>query len=220
MTFTLYRSKRKTISLAVKENGSVVVRAPMRASILQIETFVVSNSDWLSKQFYRIAEIQKQSPKREFNSGEVSLYFGSQYVIETLEQIKKVQLAVGVIYLPNAALEEKRILLKRFYAKETLSKANEKVKELAAQMNVNPNSVQVGFANKLWGVCTPSGDIRFSWRLSMAPYEVFEYVVIHELAHLRQHNHSKSFWKIVGEFDPNFKAHRKWLRQNGHKTVF
>ncbi len=108
------------------------------------------------------------------------------------------------------------------------SQAQEVLKELARadlqsaidcwshQMNLFPKKVSLRDQKTKWGSCSARGSVTFNWRLVMAPPKVLEYVVIHELAHLQELNHSPRFWALVEEHCPLWKSHKIWLRQNGH----
>ncbi|WP_292747217.1 M48 family metallopeptidase, partial [Methylophaga sp. UBA3191] len=95
----------------------------------------------------------------------------------------------------------------------------ERVKQLAEQTSLRPNLVQIKSYKARWGSCTMRGDIQLNWQLVQATQSINDYVIIHELCHLRQHNHSKAFWDLVEQFDPNFREHRRWLKQHGHQLV-
>jgi hypothetical protein len=85
----------------------------------------------------------------------------------------------------------------------------------APRLGVTFGRVRVKDQKTLWGSCSPAGDLNFSWRLTLAPSEVLEYVVIHELAHRLEMNHSRRFWAHVAKACPDYRLHRRWLRQNG-----
>ena len=85
------------------------------------------------------------------------------------------------------------------------------------EMGVAYKSVRVKDQRSLWGSCTREGSLNFNWRVVMAPSEVLDYLVIHELAHLLEMNHSRRFWAHVARWSPDYKAHRRWLREHGHK---
>ena len=80
-----------------------------------------------------------------------------------------------------------------------------------------PKQVRINSAKTRWGSCGPGGVLNFTWRLVMAPLDVIDYVVVHELSHLRVKDHSSKFWKVVESISPEYKKHRKWLRENGEK---
>ena len=81
-------------------------------------------------------------------------------------------------------------------------------------MGVTPKTVKVANQKRRWGSCSARGALRFSWRMARLPEDVFDYIVVHELAHLKQMNHSPRFWSVVESVCPNHKSHRRWLRKN------
>jgi predicted metal-dependent hydrolase len=81
-------------------------------------------------------------------------------------------------------------------------------------MGVRPASLTIRNQKSRWGSCSTRGTLSFNWRLIMAPPEVLDYVVVHELAHMMEHNHSKAFWALVAKYCPDYLAHRNWLKQN------
>lgn len=93
-------------------------------------------------------------------------------------------------------------------------KLSERLAHWSLRLGVDHGCVSVRDQRTLWGSCSPKGDLSFNWRLVFAPEAVMDYVVIHELAHRREMNHSKRFWAIVAEFCPSFRDHRKWLHEN------
>lgn len=86
-------------------------------------------------------------------------------------------------------------------------------------MGVRHGRVRVKDHRSLWGSCTAKGDLNFNWRLSLAPPETLDYVVVHELAHLFERNHSRRFWDRVSRWCPDYRAHRRWLRANGPELL-
>ena len=94
-----------------------------------------------------------------------------------------------------------------------------RVDQWAARMGLRHGRVCVKSQRTLWGSCSAKGNLNFNWRLAFAPPQALDYVVIHELAHLRELNHSKRFWKVVEEYCPDFRAHRRWLNDN-HRDLY
>lgn len=83
-------------------------------------------------------------------------------------------------------------------------------------MDVRPEKLRISSARTRWGSCSAKGTISLTWRLVMAPPEILDYVIVHELAHLKVKNHSSAFWKVVETYLPGYQNQRKWLKQNGH----
>src|SRR5438094_4433586 len=93
------------------------------------------------------------------------------------------------------------------------------VDEEAERLGVAVSRIRVGDQRTLWGSCSPSGSLSFNWRLVLAPLEVFDYVVVHELCHLRIPNHSRTFWKLVERQRPGWHGSRQWLRDHGPELL-
>ena len=105
--------------------------------------------------------------------------------------------------------------LRDWYAGQTEARLKELIPLWTARMGVVPGKIKVANQRKRWGSCSPKGDLRFNARLSMMPPTILESVVVHELAHIKEHNHSKRFWSIVESVLPDYKARRRWLQTNG-----
>ena len=95
----------------------------------------------------------------------------------------------------------------------------ERVKHFAALLGVTYGRITIRNQKTRWGSCSTKGNLNFNCLLMLAPPEVRDYVVIHELCHRREMNHSKNFWALVGTLCPDYKVHRGWLRQNGHNLI-
>ena len=98
------------------------------------------------------------------------------------------------------------------FTRQTEARLPEVVAQISSQLGVTPRRVRVAHQNSRWGSCTARGDIRFSWRMANLPDDAFEYIVAHELAHLRVLNHSQKFWEVVQSVVPDYKARRAALR--------
>ena len=107
-----------------------------------------------------------------------------------------------------------------FYQREGEARLREALEACGRRMRLAPKAVRISAQKSLWGSCSDSGRISLNWRLIAAPPEVLEYVVIHELAHLRHLNHSPAFWRLVSRFCPDCKKHEQWLKKNSHAMDF
>lgn len=97
---------------------------------------------------------------------------------------------------------------------------SQKAQFFSSKMQLKYKKIKIGKAQKRWGSCSSTGNLNFTWRLIMAPAEVVDYVIVHEIAHLQEHNHSVRFWSLVGRYCPDYKVHTEWLRVNGHLLSF
>jgi len=123
----------------------------------------------------------------------------------------------GGFTLSHTAQMKGKQIFTNWYKERAYEIISERVQAYAQRYGFAPRQVKITSAKTRWGSCSPNDGLNFTWRLVMAPLEVIDYVVIHELVHLRIRNHSSKFWKEVGLIDPDYKNKRKWLRENGEK---
>lgn len=103
------------------------------------------------------------------------------------------------------------------YKKQALQIISSRVRYYAESLMLTPSAIKVNSARRRWGSCSRRGSLNFSYRLMFAPLPVIDYVVVHELVHMRQLNHSRAFWNSVAEVLPNFRKHHRWLKEHGHR---
>ena len=212
-------SKRKTIAIEVKPGGRVIVRAPQGTRKANIEQFVHEKSTWIQQAKARLAAVPAENPKQQFHHGADVLYLGKAWrLLHTLKGKK------GLVFDPRQGflLQEDRLedapgFLKAFYREETRRLAKVYIEKHAGKWGLKPSSVRVTSAMTRWGSCSGKNGLNFSYRLAMLPREAIEYVVVHELAHIRHHNHSAAFWNYLGQMLPDYQQRRQWLKQNGRK---
>lgn len=168
------RSDRKTLSLQVKPDGTLVVRAPRRLPQKEIDRFLEEKSEWIER---------------------------------TLEKVAA----------DNAAGEEAPLSLAdiRALADRALTVIPPRVKAFAAQMGVTYGRVTIRNQTGRWGSCSGEGNLNFNCLLMLAPLEVVDYVIVHELAHRKQMNHSAAFWEEVETVLPDYREQKKWLKDRG-----
>ena len=177
--YDIVRSRRRTVSVEIKEDLTVLVRAPMRMPVGQIDSFVDNNREWIRK---HIEKVRKQNEE-----------------IAEAEPIKREE----VIRLGN----------------EAACVIPQKVRYFAQLLGVTYGGITIRNQKSLWGSCSAKGDLNFNCMLMKAPERVQDYVVIHELCHRREMNHSKRFWDIVASVMPDYKKCRKWLKEEGTKVL-
>lgn len=214
----LVRSKRKTIALIVERDGSVTVRAPLTMSAIDIEEFVGKHSNWVKEkqlEFQSITPVQL----REYKAGEHFLYLGRSYRLEFSQNAKHKLTLDEAFQLSITQKENAEMLFHDWYRKQAARHIPERVTHFAEQFDLKVEKVRITSARTRWGSCSPKGTLSFSWRLMMAPPDVIDYVVIHELAHTVHHNHSKRFWKLVERWLPDYKERRKQLHQYAQKSI-
>lgn len=179
--YTFIKSRRKSISITVKPDGSVVVRAPLFCTKKRAEEFVLAKQDWIKKAQQKAA--QRRSEYEEGTEGMLS-----QTEINALKKQAKKEIPLLV-------------------------------DEIAHIMGVSYNGIAIRLQKTRWGSCSSKGNLNFNCLLMLLPKNIQRYVVVHELCHRREMNHSKAFWDEVGKYQPTYKEDRKQLREMGRPLM-
>jgi len=215
MTYTLTRSKRKTVALHICD-GKIEVRAPLRMPKYAIDEFVASKERWIKKHLTRSQQQVRNRDNFCLNYGDRIQILDESFVItENNEWLCSSPLGQNnEIYMKSGMTPEQIkvacIDLCKLIATGHLIFRTE---ELAKKMSVSPNSIKISNAKSRWGSCSANKDISYSWRLIMADEDAVDYVIVHELAHLLEMNHSQRFWTIVESVTPDYKDCKKRLKE-------
>ncbi len=217
-SLTRSRKRRRTISLHIKEDGKIVVQAPYRMPKWEIEKLLQEKQPWISE---KVLEREKKTKEAEkiFLPGEKFLYLGEWYPLEMQEpgsQGPPLRLAFGKFILNGDHLEEARSLFCNWYKREAKEKITARVDYYSRRFRLVPKGIKITSAKFRWGSCSRDNRLSFSWRIIMGSLSVIDYVLIHELVHIREKNHSRNFWNTLGSCFPDYRQHRHWLRENGH----
>ncbi|MFN8412009.1 MAG: SprT family zinc-dependent metalloprotease [Anaerolineales bacterium] len=212
----LVRAKRRTIALIIERDGSLTVRAPKRASLGAIEQFINEKSNWILRTRERLKAIVA-SPQKQYINGEQFLYLGNLYELSLVPPQRPALKFESGFTLGKSAQPHGEAVFIKWYKEQAFQVISERVMNYSKQYGFSPKRVKISSARTRWGSCSPDGTLNFTWRLIMAPLPVVDYVVVHELVHLNIKNHSPKFWKAVEMIMPEYKTHRKWLRENGDR---
>jgi len=213
ITYKLIRSNRKTIAIHITKDAQVEVRAPFGAKQKEIDKFISLKRDWIQKHLVRINQVQEERLKFELNYGDHLRLMGRKIPI-LARAGNKVGFDGQCFYLPPKFLTDEIkgaiIGLYKQIAKQVLT---DRTFAYAREMGLLPRAVKVNSAKTRWGSCSSKGSINYSWRLIMADEEVINYVIVHELAHLKELNHSPKFWAVVASILPDYKMWQKRLKE-------
>ena len=210
--YTLVRSARKTIAICIRPNGDVEVRAPQRTPARAIEDFVRSKAQWIAEKRSMMLERDKKRSRFALDYNSRLLVLGEEWGIRTGRT--GYDLSRRQMLIPNNLNpDEIKSACERGYRKLARDFLPARIERYAARMDVTPANIRISGATTRWGSCSGKGSLNFSWRLMMAPGEVIDYVVVHELAHLREMNHSPRFWAIVTDTMPEYQVHRTALKR-------
>jgi len=211
----IVRSKRKTVVLEIKEDASLVVRAPESTSRELIYKFAHKKEAWvLEKQ--RLMRKRKARVSRKFVEGEIFWYLGETYKLHIADYQSSRLVLKDKFLLSGQCVNRAREVFIDWYKEQARRKIKERVELYTRATGVKYGKIRIGGARKRWGSCGVGGNLNFSWRLIMAPLEVVDYVVAHEIAHLTERGHSKDFWAKVGAIMPDYRKAKSWLKENGY----
>ncbi len=227
INYVVKRSKRrkKTLTISVSPESGVCVSVPQRTSLAEVETLVIRKSKWILKQLEKNNSVLAKPAPRQFTSGEEFLYLGRTYIL-TVQEEKGAKSSVSIrqgkllAKVRSGLASENRArrlfsAVKSWYMQQAINWLSERVAHFAPKVGMEPSQVSVRSFRARWGSCDQNQHLKFSWRIIMAPPHIVDYVVVHEMCHLRELNHSKRFWALVGAIVPDFRECREWLRLNG-----
>ncbi len=209
----LVRSKRKTLSLIVETDGTLTVRAPLWMREADIRRFVEAKAAWVKR---KQAKARKEAvAPHQYVDDETFWYLGKKIPLRTIPNQKSALVLDGYFKLARSAQPRAEAVFEAWYKKQACAVLTGRVEFFAREYGFNVEKIRISSARTRWGSCSQKGTLSFTWRLVMAPTEVIDYVVVHELCHLKQMNHSKTFWEQVETILPAYRAYRKWLKKNG-----
>ncbi|MHB8135083.1 MAG: M48 family metallopeptidase [Anaerolineaceae bacterium] len=216
----IIRTHRKSIAIIVQHSGKVIVRAPLRTSQRQIMNFVNEKSDWITETLEKIKKNPLQPPTHRFEEGEKFWYLGQQFPLNFVSNQKIILHFDHRFLLKRDHLPSAKSILEKWYKNQARSLLTDRTAFYAQKYGFAYKKINITSARTRWGSCSTNGSISFTWRLVMAPVEVIDYVIIHELVHTRVHNHSQQFWDQVEKILPDFRKMRLWLKKNGTQLRF
>ena len=208
----IIRTRRKTYALILKPDGTLVVRAPLHATDRQIAKILSEKKSWIEQ---KRAELrQRQAQPKLYQPGERFLFLGQFYPLEIVEHQREALTLNGSFRLRRDRLENAPAVFEAWYRAQARQMIPLHAALFAGLHSFEYKTIRITGARTRWGSCGSKGTLNFSWRLMMAPPSIIEYVVVHELCHLRQHNHSKAFWELVESILPDYRRRQKWLKTN------
>ena len=223
--YTLKQSlRRKTLSISVNQNG-VSVTAPSNITVEKIESMLHKKAGWIIEQINDFREMNTAVYERSFLSGEKLPYLGRHYrlkVIKTEIQKPNFRFYQGYFLaeLSKEILEEdQRRLLYPLYVDWVKQKAqgfvHNRLPRFTIKLQLEPKKIIIKEQEQRWGSCTPTGNILLNWRIFLAPTSIIDYVLAHEIVHLKHMNHSKEYWETLRMLLPDYEKRKDWLRING-----
>lgn len=215
----ILRSKRKTLSLEVNRNAELLVRAPIFLQSIEINQFIEKRKSWIINKMREAREGNLLKRVKTFSSGEKFLFMGKEYELEITANKTPALYFEGKFILSQRCINKAREMFVDWYKSQAKKIFYSKVHYFSQSIGTKFHQVKVNSARTRWGSCSYNGNISFPWRLILAPEEVIDYVVVHEVCHLEIKNHSREFWQKIDKLFPDYQKQKRWLRDNGHLLV-
>jgi predicted metal-dependent hydrolase len=219
ITYTIERSRRRTMAIIVRRDGSVAAKVPLRTSDEAVTAFMISKAGWIRKHAVRLEAIHL-GEKKEYIDGEIHYYLGRPVQLRIIEgQQNRIEFTGDSVIIEckgqwNPALGEK--LVDRLYRRLALDHFGRRLTFLLAKYhdyNFKPTSIKVRTTVSRWGSCSAKGSISLSTNLVKKREDLIDYVILHELCHLRHRNHGPNFYKLLAEVCPEYPALRNELKR-------
>jgi predicted metal-dependent hydrolase len=216
LAYELIFSHRRTFGIIIERDQRVVVRAPEGMTRQRIEALLEKKKMWLYEKIRHPKKYPLQPTRKEVVSGESLLFLGQHYLLELIEtKNQKLELDSG-FKLPRHLSHSAAQIFKNWYIRQARDFITPRVQKIAQALGVNYNKILISDLKYRWGSCTPNDNLNFNWRIIKAPAFVIDYIIVHELTHLLEANHTKRFWNIVAIQVPKYKEAKAWLADNGH----
>ena len=209
----IIRSNRKTLCVSIDSLGQVIVRAPLRCSEERIFAFLREKSAWIDKHKAQRSGTGLKLPPENLD-GYSFMLLGKEYTVKLYEG-KKIALEndKSIIWVPKKNARERLVAWLKENALRIFIQESER---LSQYTGLRFKEIKISTAKKKWGSCDGDILIRYTFRLIYAPKEMIEYVILHELCHIKEKNHSKAFWALVEKYMPDWKKRRAWLKNHGY----
>lgn len=212
--YQLERRQRRTVGLKITSAG-LVIHAPKRISQSQLEDILVLKADWIRKKLASLTA--NKTPAIQWQHGEQLLLLGNSITLAVEHDIrsKAVEYEPGVLQLAmpdhnNQTLVARKVI--QWYKKRAVTDFARRLEIFSTKLGVSFASLSLSNARSRWGSCNSRQEIRLNWRLLQAPPHIINYVICHELAHLKEMNHSTKFWAVVASIYPDYKLAEKELK--------
>lgn len=218
--FNVLYKKRKTIGIYIDLYGNIEIRVPKNVGEEQIRFVIEEKWNWIQKKSKERKDRTAGYIEKVYESGEEFLYLGKEYPILIFKNkedkkdyvlLKEEKLQVYVKEYEEECIKQ---ALKRFYYQECKSIVEKRIRLYQSEYKMKPRGIRISDNKSNWGTCNSRYELTFNWRLVMAPLEIIDYVIVHEMCHMVHLNHERSFWRLVGKVIPDYEDRKAWLAQS------
>lgn len=219
--FTLIRSERKTADIVIERSGDVIVRAPLGVDDERVREVVADRALWVHRSLAEWEDLNSSRRHRPLVQGQGFAYLGRSYRLKFVTdadvplRLKNGRWELSEAFVNREGEAAARKAFRDFYTAKGMQIFTDRVRQLAPLVGVEPGEVAVKELGYHWASCGAIGGLNFHWKTLMAPQTVIDYIVMHELCHLRFRDHSDAFWNEVDKVLPRYRERKEWLRVNG-----
>ena len=212
------RKRKKTVSLQIGNRSEITVQAPVHMPAAEIQRFVEEKQAWIEKSLRRQAALQASHPKKAYETGEIFYHLGEACPLKSFfDPLEN----PGIVFRNNRFFlncppnrQMRKYYLTNWYRKQARQYLTRRVDFYSHLLRLACGGIRITSAEKRWGSCSEKNHLSFAFRLIMAPPKMVDYVVVHEIMHIREKNHSSKFWNLVLEVIPDYRNRRLWLREH------
>lgn len=215
--YDVVRSNRKTIEISVERDANILVKVPYALDDTVIEKEVYKKRFWIWEKLSIKQLYQSDIEHKKFISGESFLYLGRRYRLEMSDEYIELKLKNGWFVLGKKNKANAAEVFKSWYSEHLKIKLRERLNIFEKSRDIAVKEFRVLELGYRWGSCSKDGTLNFNWKIAMAPLGVVDYIIAHEIAHLKEATHSEKFWKEVQRLMPNYVEKKEWLKQNGQE---
>ena len=204
--------RRKTLSIFIERDGSVRVLAPISVGDEKIESAIRASEYQIFTKLAKWKELNQGKVNRKLVNGQSFLYLGRNYRLSIIENSNvPLKISGGYLVLDKKYLKQSEKVFKAFYKEKAIIKIEERMKLIENKFSKKPTSVKVLELRNRWASWTPKNGLNFHWKCAMAPVPVIDYIITHEMVHLKIPNHSPQFWNELDKKMPNYREYENWL---------
>jgi predicted metal-dependent hydrolase len=216
INYELVRSNRKSIGITIERDAKVVVNAPIDLDEQTIEKNIHKKRFWIWEKLAIKNGSLENIVQKKFVSGESFSYLGRNYRLRIVDNNSDLKLKNGWFILGQKKQKKAKELFKVWYSEHLKNKINDRLEIICKNTHIEKPDFRIMELGFRWGSCTKEGILNFNWKIAMAPIGVIDYIIVHELVHLKIHIHNEKFWKEVYKMMPNYLEKKEWLRNNGY----
>jgi predicted metal-dependent hydrolase len=213
-------ARRQTMELSVERDGALVIRAPERATAERLQAFIRAKHNWVYRKLAEKDALRHIVAVKEYVTGEGFPYLGRSYRLLLVDvQDMPLRLVAGRFQLLRSETDRGREHFVRWYSEHGRLWLRARVALFAARVGVQAAEVAVRDLGYRWGSCGRRGTLNFNWKTILLPPSIVEYVIVHELVHLHERNHTPAFWRMTERVMPDYTRRKAWLAERGGAFV-